>query len=155
MGVAVTPGAESMLAGMGPGGAILLVLLCLVSMAFLAPLFLQIAVWLVTKQKPKYKEIFFTNLKLIGANVGGSFVLGLLFGFAGALLSINVNSVRAVALLASLPLMAHFYGYFIKLPETGRIGIGKGALVMLAQFLLGFGVIILGLFLAFLSAVGR
>jgi hypothetical protein len=163
MKVVATPGAEDVVAGMGAGGVILLVLLFLVAMAFLAPLFLQIAVWLVTKQKPKYKETFFTNLKLIGANVGGSlvlgFVLGFVSGFVGVFIPMNMDVVKVVAVLGSLPLTAYFYGYFIRLPETGRIGIGKGALVMLTHFLLAFGVIIclviLGMLLTFLGAMGR
>lgn len=163
MKVVATPGAENVVAGMGAGGVILLVLLFWVAIVFLAPLLLQIAVWLVTKQKQKYQEAFFTNLKLIGATVGGGlvlgFVLGVVSGFVGVFIPINVGAVKVVAPLASLPLSAYFYGYFIRLPETGRIGLGKGALVMLTHSLLAFGLIIclviLGLLLAFLGAMGR
>lgn len=157
------PESGNALAGMTTGSVILMVLLFIVAMALLSPLFLQIAVWLVTKQKPKYGEAFFTNLKLIGTNVGGSlllgFVIGLFSGLVGVFVPININGVKVIAVLASLPLTAYFYGYFIKLPEIGRIGIGKGSLVMLTHFLLAFGVIfclvILGLLLAFLGSMGH
>lgn len=136
MKVVATPGAENVVAGMGAGGVILFVLLFFVVMALLAPLLLQIGVWLVTKHKPKYKEAFFTNLKIIGAGMGVGMVLGLVLGVVGAITGMRENLVGGGALLCSFPVTAYFYGRFIKLPETGAIGIGKGALVMLAQFLL-------------------
>lgn len=156
MKVVATPGAEDVVAGMGAGGAALLALLFLVVVVFLAPLLLQIAVRIVTKQKVEYKDIFLTYFKILAANTGGGFALGFLLGFVFGVVDIfipmNVDVVKGVSFLASLPLMAYFYGYFIRLSETGRIGIGKGALVMLVHLPLVAAFVLL---LLFLGLMGR
>ncbi len=118
---------------------LLLIAVTLIFYLALVPLLLQFAVKWVTKFKPSFKEAFFINLKIMGISFVGSFVLGLVVGFAIGLSGGSeetANAVSALLVIAFFPFQAWLYGRLVKVPESGPIGIGRGALVMIAQILI-------------------
>lgn len=125
----------------------------------LAPLVLQFGVKLVTKFKPSFKEAFFINLKIMVISFVGSFLLGLIVGASSSVVALRTGQ-EAIAppsmpllLLLLFPFQAWLYGRLVKVPESGPIGIGRGALVMLAQFLIVLAFVLGIMILVFMAGI--
>lgn len=120
----------------------------------LAPLVLQFGVKLVTKFKPSFKEAFFINLKIMVISFVGSFILGLVVGIAIGISGGSeetANAVSALLVIVFFPFQAWLYGRLVKLPESGPIGIRRGALVMLVQILIALAFLLGAAILVFVA----
>lgn len=122
----------------------------------LTPLILQFAVKWVTKYKPSFKEAFFVNLKVMGIIFAGALFLGFIIGVLVVSLHADQEVTAPLGSLLSLgclPFEAWLYGRLIKVPESGPIGIGRGALVMLAQFLIVLAFVLGIMILVFMAGI--